>query len=156
MIFVTNDKKGFTFIELLIVVIIVAILTGVSAPKLKRAFDNLSLQNFVKDIYYLSCYLQARAISEGRTYCLNIDKDSGFLRPAYQEADTTLKEITGRFGKGLNVPEGVIITESPKGKESIFFYPDSSVDKVTLAFENKSKDTATLLLKGISGEIKMQ
>lgn len=147
--------KGITFIELLIVIIIAGILAGVSTPLFRKTMDNLSLENFVKDIYYLSCYLQASAVNEGKIYSLNIDRYAVAFRGTYKEANE-LRNINGKLGRSFIAPKGVTITYEPADKPNVYFYPDGTIDKVTVSFKNQHENTLSLIIKGVSGEIKVQ
>jgi prepilin-type N-terminal cleavage/methylation domain-containing protein len=150
-----NKKNAFTLIELLITVIIIGILLGISLPRFRSAFNSLELENFVKDIFYLSRYLQGSSISQGKIYCLNIDKESGELWATAKE-ESEFKEIKGRFGNKYKAPSGVIITSEPEEKNEAYFYPDGSTDKITVTFENQHKDKNYLVIKGAAGGIEIQ
>lgn len=149
------NRKALTFIELLIVIIIIGVLAGVSTPLFSRSFDSLEIEGFVKDIYYLSRYLQSNAISQGKIYLLEIDKDAGSFLPVYKEGGGN-RNINGRFGKPLNAPEGVTVSCEPAESSGIYFYPDGSTDKATVTFRNRRGDNISLVTKGVSGEIKVQ
>ncbi|OGX40261.1 MAG: hypothetical protein A2984_01355 [Omnitrophica WOR_2 bacterium RIFCSPLOWO2_01_FULL_41_12] len=136
-----TGKQAVTFIELLLVIVIIGALAAVSIPQLKKTFDNFGLENFVKDMYYLSRYLQANAVNQGKIYVLNIE-------PA-----------TGEFqanGKLYKAPKDILIFIEPADKTSIYFYPDAVTDKTTITFENRYKKQVSLILKGISGDIQIQ
>jgi prepilin-type N-terminal cleavage/methylation domain-containing protein len=65
-------REAFTFIELLLVVTIAAVLAAMVVPNLKITHSNLQLDNFVKDIYYLAKYLQISSVSQSCIYRLDI------------------------------------------------------------------------------------
>ena len=155
MIFATTRPRAITFVELLIVIIIVGILTGVSVPGFKKTFDNLELENFVKDIYYLSRYLQGGAIGQGKIYCLKIDKDKGEFQATYRQ-DSEFKNLGGRFGKIYKAPAGITVSVNPPDATGTYFYPDGSVDKITITFVNQHKTEVSLIIKGAAGEIQIK
>lgn len=157
MIFVTNRPKAITFVELLIVIIIIGILASASIPKFKKTFDNLELEKFVKDIYYLSRYLQGSAIGQGKIYCLKIDKDKVEFQATYKEdEDNEFKNFPGRFGKIYKAPLGIIISIDPPDATGTYFYPDGSVDKITITLVNQHKTEVSLIIKGAAGEIQIK
>lgn len=150
--------NAFTFIELLIVVIVIGILIGVSIPQFRKTFDNFELENFVKDIYYLSRYLQGRAIGEEKICCLNIALEKKELWATYK-GEGEFKKIEGKFGKNYKFPERVNVTLNPMGQSeitSIYFYPDGSIDRITITFENRHKKQVSLIVKGAAGVIQIQ
>jgi len=148
-----KTKKAITFIELVIVITIIGILIGISIPQFKKTFDNFELENFVKDIYYLSRYLQASAISQGKIHYLNIDPGEGRFWATYKE-NAEFKKIQGKFGNIYKTPKEVIISTDKAG---IYFYPDGSMDEITIKFMNRQyKNKISLIAKGASGDIKIQ
>jgi len=149
------NNKAFTLIELLIIVVIAGILIGVSAPRFRPAFDSFELKNSLKDIFNLSRYLQGASISQGKIYCLNIDKANAEFWVSVKE-DSAFKEISGRLGKRYRVPSGIIISTEPEEKNGVYFYPDGNVNKITITFENQHKDKACIVIKGGLGNIEIQ
>lgn len=155
MIFATNRQKSFTFIELLITIIIIGILTGVSLPRFRSTFESLELENYVKNIFYLCQFLQSSAIGEGRIYYLGVDKQKKELLARYKDKDE-LKNFSGRFGKVYKAPSGTIISSDPSDKSNTYFYPDGSIDKIALYFESPYKKKFSLIIKGAAGGIQIQ
>jgi type II secretory pathway pseudopilin PulG len=155
MIFATNKQKSFTFIELLVIIIIIGILAGVSMPRFRSTFENLELENFVKNIFYLSQFLQSSSIGEGRIYYLGVDKSKKELQAKYRDKDE-LKNFSGKFGKVYTAPAGITMSSEPIDKSGTYFYPDGSIDKITLYFENKYKMKFSLIFKGAAGGIQIQ
>jgi prepilin-type N-terminal cleavage/methylation domain-containing protein len=146
---------GLTFIELLVVISIIGITAGLSLPRLRNAFANFALESFVKDLYYLSCYLQTSAIASGNIYYLNIDSQQGSFQAASQQEDGP-RAISGRFGRLYQAPEAVLVLVDPPEKKAVRFYPDGSTEKITVSFQNQQKRKISLVIKGAAGEIKVQ
>jgi len=79
------SRSAFTLIELILVMALLAIVLGVSAPSLSRFFRSRSLDSEAKRFMALTRHAQSRAVSEGvpmvlwleteqRIYGLNADK----------------------------------------------------------------------------------
>jgi type II secretory pathway pseudopilin PulG len=134
------NNSAVTFIELLLVIIIIGILLGVSMPNLRITLDNFALENFVKDIYSFSLYLQSSAISQARPHCLNIDQGEGVIRDSY---------------KSYKIPAGVEVLLEPADKNKICFYPDGAADKASIKFTNRQRKELSLVIQGGWGGIKM-
>lgn len=133
-------KRGLTFIELFLVILIIGGLTAVSIPQFKKTFENFELENFVKDLYYLSHNLQASAVNQARVYVLNISPSN--------------LEFQGA-GKVYKAPKDTLIYIEPADKINLYFYPDASTDKVTITLERYQK-RISLIFKGVSGGIQIQ
>jgi prepilin-type N-terminal cleavage/methylation domain-containing protein len=145
-------QSAITFIELLIVIIIIGVLSAISIPQFKKTVENHALEAFVKDIYYLCRYLQASAISQEKVFCLNINQGEHKFWGTYIEGDE-FKKIPDRFGKTYQAPADAIISTD---KPVIYFYPDGSIDTATINFDNEYNNKISLIIKGALGEIKIQ
>lgn len=149
------SNKAITFLELLIVITIIGILFSVTVVRLKPVSDNLELDNFVKDLYYLSRYLQACSIRDTEIYYLKFDKGNWSFQ-ALRKDKEELKNIEGRFGKIYQAPAQISIATTPFDISGVYFYPDASTDKMIIAFENKHGKKVSLNFKGAAGEIKIE
>jgi type II secretion system protein H len=78
-------QKGFTLIELILVMVLLAVVIAISAPSLSRFFRSRSLDSEARRFMALTRHAQSRAVSEGvpmvlwlepkqRAYGLNADK----------------------------------------------------------------------------------
>lgn len=153
--------KAITFIELLIVILIIATLAVLSVPQFRKTFNSFEFSGFVKDIYYLSHYLRESAISKGKVYCLNIDTQKS--APQFyatcqpdSEAGAQWVRLEGRFAKIYRVPQGAtILSIEPADKKNIYFYPDGSIDSVTIILAYAKTETS-LIIRGASGAIQIK
>lgn len=60
-----RTQDAFTLIELILVMTLLMVVLGVSAPSLQRFFKGRNLDSEARRIYSLTSYAQSRAISEG-------------------------------------------------------------------------------------------
>src|SRR3989338_6875504 len=154
-----TGKRSFTFIELLIVILIIAILSAISIPRLRNAFYGFRLEGFAKDVYYLSLYLQGSAAAKGKIYCLNISPDQRNFRATQKKEDVAADEnkdefeaVKGNYGKLLEAPAGVVVSIEPHPAGELYFYPDASMDKsLNIIFTDPYNKKITLAIKGAAG-----
>ncbi len=94
----SGRPAGFTLIELILVMALLAIVLGVAAPSLSRFFQGRTLDSEAKRFLALTRYGQSRAVSEGVPMLLWIDaKQSQYGLQAdssYLEEDTRKLEYT--------------------------------------------------------------
>jgi type II secretion system protein H len=100
--------SGFTLIELVLVMVIVAILAGMLAPSIAAFGTGRSTDNLGRRIVGLAQYARTAAISEGRTYRLNFDNNlKSFWLTADQ--DGTFAAPTNEYGQHFEVPDGITL-----------------------------------------------
>jgi len=149
--------KALTFIELLVVLVIIGVMTGISVPGFRRTFDSLEFDNFVKDVYYLNHYLKSTAISARKIYILGIDPAKAVFTASLRDEETGKAEkLSGKFGKAYAAPKGVTLAVQPAEKTQVYFYPDGSADAVEITLKGKYDKAATLSIEGALGEIKVK
>ena len=128
-----GDCKGFTLIELILVVSLILALIALSVPLFKRTFSDLSAKEAAYSIAKLINYGQEMAVLERYNYkvVFNFEKSTYQLfRLGQGEKEAAYKRITSRFGRIFTLPNGVTLKGSKK--ESIF-YPDGHCDAIAVS-----------------------
>src|SRR2546425_6808201 len=96
---------GFTLIELILVMALLGIVIGVSAPALSNFFRGRNLDNEGRRFVALTRYAQSRAVSEGVPMIVWINMRQGIYgleqEPGYSLADTNARSFT--LGKDLQI-----------------------------------------------------
>jgi len=87
-------RAGFTLIELIIVLVIIGIASGLVGIMIGKGSDGLEIKTFTKEISSVLRYARNHAVTEKRTYCFVINKDEGVVR-LYAHDDETEKEDKG-------------------------------------------------------------
>jgi len=152
MILATGDyvaerriHNAVTFIELLLVIVIIGILIGISVPRFRKTFNHLQLNSSSRELQASMNYLRQRSIVEGKPIYLNIDSDTG-------EYWAEVKDVKNRL-RTYRVPIEIRIEAEQK---QIIFYPDGSIDKVTISLIGSDNQNVTLTTKGVFSGIKLQ
>jgi hypothetical protein len=152
-------KRAVTFLELILVLLIIGIITVVSLPQFRSAFDSFEFQNFARDIFSLSNYLKTKSVVEKRVYYLNLTQEDNVIefKPFYVTERGEKVNVGGSYGRTYKAPRGVSIeSRDPADIEGIYFYPDASMDNATLDFKSKYNSKFSLIIKGDAGIIEIK
>jgi type II secretion system protein H len=97
---VNNTRKGgFTLIELLVVIVIMTILTGISAGIFTGANQKLEVQKAANSILVMAQYARMSAIEQQRAYKLyvdNVNQEFYLVTTLFDEQSQTSEEIVVR------------------------------------------------------------
>jgi len=139
MVFQRRRRRGFTFIELIFVVTLLAILAAVTVPQFRRSFDSLVLQNFVSDFTSFAMYAQAKAVSGGSETSVDLNLPQKLLLTEdhlkYQDASggNVDQWVTGKVKA---IPDTVSV-DLKNGTGKIVFYPDGTSDSADFEINGK-------------------
>ena len=98
-------KAGFTLLELILVMMLAAIVLSLAAPSLRVFANARPIANAAAQFVTLTNYARSQAISEGRTYRLNLDPDKGLFWLTAQEGGL-FQPLQQEFGRVFSLPEG--------------------------------------------------
>ncbi len=126
-------KEGFTLIEILIVVVLLAVIAAVSLPHFSVSLARLQLRNTAYKLAYLMRYAQSAAITRGIEMRLSFDSqfqtygiEQSFPDDSWEENGGQFQALEGPWGRRDEVPDDMQLTA---GKESVVFYPDGQIEK---------------------------
>lgn len=146
--YMLSAKKGFTLLELLIVVFIISIVLGLSMPVFRKTFSDMKLNASAQDIVSLLRYAQERSIVEGAIFRLNLDTAKGeywLTKARKEEAKRALSfdKVTGNFGRRYSIPDELVI--ETKAVNAVDCYPDGEITAATITFSNANKKSFSIV-----------
>jgi type II secretion system protein H len=100
-------RRGFTLIELILVMALLTIVISLTAPKLSRFFHGRTLDSEARRLLALTRSGQSRAVSEGMPMDLWVDTEQGTFgleaEPSYDTSDPKAVDFTLDSGLRLEV-----------------------------------------------------
>lgn len=180
-----RTRGGFTLIEVMMVMVLVAIISGISIPYFAGTFRGSKLRSAARTIERVSRYTRSMAImrEETLTMVLNRDTMELFMGAKKQAADDTadgqldqevLKRLhytegdadeTSNIEKELHrlLPKGITVGDFEKNQTDINedfcvvnFYPNGQCDWFKLKLEDNKGHGMQLEIDPVSGRIRSE
>lgn len=144
-----RQKRGFTLVELLLVVFLISLIAGVSGGFYIGTFKGLQVEKAARDLIMTAKYARIMALEQQRRYelCLDVlnngfylieiqvDQQTGqsatmivrdsFCKPVTMDSDV-------RFENIQIIPTGHETTEQIEGMQSILFLPDGTAQSASV------------------------
>jgi len=155
-----HSNRGFTLLEILIVMSILAVLTGMVSPVFRDSLGHMRAENAVRDLQAACVYAQSRAITDSSEVRLNIHHASGtfwlsraFLNDAGEVEFIPLSEMDY---PELTLPENVSLSkptaryDRKQKTHYIAFYPEGICEpaKLTLKLVDEPRQKYWIEMSG--------
>lgn len=113
-----KNKKGFTMVELIVVIVIILVLAGAMVPSLMKYVDNAKKANCKADAATLLSQLQADYVSE----------QADAVDATTAQKDYTLGDVTIKFDATATMPtaKGAAYSVGTDGEINKFVYYDGT------------------------------
>jgi prepilin-type N-terminal cleavage/methylation domain-containing protein len=150
-----RPQAGFTLLELLVVLLIMAVLAGVSVPQFRGTFRHLQIQVVASDVATLLTYAGRRAVASGEMLRVHFDVEGRryWLVTAPQGSpEGTFEKISGKFGRVSAVPAHISFAHSTR---DVTFYPDGRADRFEMLISDDSPLSYRLATDVRTGRVKI-
>lgn len=165
------SSRGYTLLELLVVLIIISMVSALVAPKLAGSLSSLNFKTTAKRLSASLRYARSQATSEKITYCalLQIHENRLFIIADTPELTETLHEIVSdeeqqiaRASFVYELPSEIKIEkavsaagEVASGLFSIFFFPSGGSSGGEVELVNEKGRRSKIIVDFITGSVKL-
>ncbi|MCX5712169.1 MAG: prepilin-type N-terminal cleavage/methylation domain-containing protein [Candidatus Omnitrophica bacterium] len=142
--------KALTFIELLVVIIIIGMLAGLAFPNLRRSFNSAQTEEFSRQLQFTMNYLRDKSVVEQKVIFLSFDPQGKSYSAWFQAQNLMFKTYS--------LPAGIDIRISKKSNPddpAVYFYPDGRIDAVDIGIACAGK-SIILTTEGVFGKVKIK
>jgi prepilin-type N-terminal cleavage/methylation domain-containing protein len=147
-----ND--GFTLLELVIVVLIIALVMTVAYPSLSRGAASIHLRATGRDVLSTFRYAREKAVTEQVGMKVTVDMESQKL---------TLTDLLGDGSRSYAMPRDVKITrmalagsEATKGAMSVRFLPNGSSESAEIVLKSDYGSSLRIVSDPITGGARIE
>ena len=155
-----TGKAGFTFIELVIVLVIIGVVSSISGPHLARFYKSLKLNASARQLMTVINFARGTAISEKNICKIQFDKNWRKLSLFLKEEPDSFKPLEGGLSK-LTIMEGITIDSIKKNstnvsKESEFpllIHPLYSPEEVSFLLKDQEGEQLTVIIQAGGGRV---
>ena len=158
---VSLDKKGYTLVELIVVVVLIGLVLTLAAPRLRDALTDDSLKGAARKMIGIIKNLRNEAIREQRDYFLNLEPGANRFWISY--GSMTDEERADAREKGASLPPDIRIHDvwiKGKGKivegaTRISFTRKGYTQKSAIHLSSEDGRKLTLVLSPFLGKVKV-
>lgn len=144
---------GFTFLELVFVMVIILVLVAVSTPRFIRSYQYLEFNNFNDDVLDLSRTLQQLSVLKGKTIKMAFNEENNRIEVFMKEVkdgDIIWVAFSDPVFRPYAVPEKYNFKSSP---ENIYFYPDNRITDAIVNISDNYGHESEIIFDNEKGEI---
>ena len=136
--------RGFTLLELILVMVVISAVLAISAPSLRGFFASRQTADLAGHILALTKYARSTAIVRGQPCRLNVDSAAGRFWLTVQETGAFVSP-TSEMGRQHQLPEGASLKlecqARPQAEEEyIQFEPSGRCDVATITIRGRQGD----------------
>lgn len=151
-----RNSRGFTLVELMLVIIILGVAAAAAFPSLRAFADTVSLQQSARQASFLCGHLQGLAMQQDRICHLKIVTETGEFLPECKNEQGILRPVEASWAKPYRVPKAVTVKAVPANTGGVYFYPDATSDKATILFANAEGKKIDIEFGGSNGSISIR
>jgi general secretion pathway protein H len=152
--FISCPSSGFTLVEIIIVLIIIGIASGLVGVWISRGSGTLEIRTFTKDVSAVLRYARTRSVSEKKIYCFVIDKEEQKYRLYAENTDYT--EIDLVSDKAIPEQLQMTLRGSDEASPSVEFFPRGNSSGGVIEIVREDGTGYFISVNRISGKVDVE
>lgn len=154
----SRGRKGFTLLEILIALVLMAVSAGILLPRFHSFYENAARGRFLDRLENKIRYVHYQAVMQRKNYLLRCE-DRANACEVLQKASglNTWEPAPGNWTRKETFPSSMTLRFS--GKPEILFSPDGTISRATITVKQREETAAVIYtgetLKGIRVEKKL-
>jgi type II secretion system protein H len=142
----TKSSRGFTLIELVLVMVIAAVVMAIVIPTLSHSVQGRRCGDVAAQMCALAGYARTEAISQGIVYRLNLDAAGRQFYLTMQQGGTFV-DLGEEFGRRFELPDDLTMqTDLQPQPDGLYvqFTPDGKCDPATITISDDRRNQVQL------------
>ena len=162
-----NSQRGFTLIELMIVIILIGIFTGLMVGEMRGTFEDALLRSTARKLIATANLASSKAVTSTRAHSMHIDSTAGTIR-IQMEGDSATPEdekLDTRVSIEVRESTPVVDADEEEGSkdeqqsvvnpERIRFFPDGTATGREITLRDRLGVELRLQINPITSRIRM-
>jgi Tfp pilus assembly protein FimT len=140
-----NGEGAFTLLELILVMLLISIALAEAAPQLRGFLIGSGLKNATTDLVSATQWARTRAISDGKTYRLLVDRNGYQIE--YQNQQTFVA-ASSAMGRRFDLPSDILLELKRQDNapgDHIDFYGDGTTEAGVFTLTQNANDSARIV-----------
>jgi len=143
-------NRGFTLLELLVVLVILSIVIAIITPRIKKSLDTLQLKTSTRHLAATLRVMRSEAIAKKKTSALLVNLDDQTLTGDLPEGGSEA------FPEGIKISQVTVGEEEVSSGEAKFkFFPKGNISGGEIVLENNLGWSSRITLDRITGRVKI-
>lgn len=148
-------RKGFTLIELVLVLFIIGIASALAVGILYRSMDNIRLKTAAKELSASLRYARSHAVAEKKIYSFVMNNNGYRLYTEPQDKSASEQEKTSFIFQKI-LPQEIVAEYQDSEDIRIDFYPQGDSTGGEIRLKNEKGAELLITIEKITGKVKIE
>jgi general secretion pathway protein H len=157
-----SNPRGFTLVELAMVILVVGIVAAITMPRVGNMLDRRKMERSINVLRGMTRYLQSRAAMTKRIYRLTFDLDRQMVSVCYLTAEGCQPDrnrVTSDYHFPATIEVLDVVNEAGEkietGEVGTHFHPSGLVEPSLIHLQGANAKRLTLVVEPLTGRLKV-